>query len=212
MNLARAMAFGIGAILMVVLQFFGQATALDCNAILYQIINGGTGYANYQHVLALKETYNHNCLGAHPSDLPQRYGPRPIPQPEAPPPEPSPAEDYNNALTQAIAAENEYFGRLVMRGAPLPQNVPLSSGTQMMQNVTAPPPAPATFVDKFAPLTQTPGSGPAKLNSNLGDIKTLQPPAASNPAAPPPSQPWANPFPQTCTFNSPSCPMGPAAR
>ena len=99
--------------------------------------------------------------------------PTPQFQPQYQPPQPS-NNIYNNPLTREAIA----LGAMIMKDAPLPENVPLSSGLVMMQNTQAPAPvpAPANYVDPFVP-SPSPGVGAVKLNPDLGNAVTLQPPA-----------------------------------
>jgi hypothetical protein len=195
-----------------------QAVAQDCAAIFQQIIHGQPGFGSPERAAALSDFYNRNCRNARPVDVPAPFRPERIPEPQivypqppdssiyqAPPPQ---IDIYNNPLTR----EAERLGSLLMQGQPLRQNIPLSSGTVMMQNVPAPPPAPVDYKDPFAPPPNIPNPSPrAPIGSprgggSLTDIGTLQPPPA--PGTDNPAPQWTNPdFTRrtNCTFNSPAC-------
>jgi hypothetical protein len=85
-----------------------------------------------------------------------------------------------------VMREMQALGGMLMSDAPLPQNIPLSSGLVLMHNTQAPPPAPTNYIDPFtngpgwsppakpqAPVATT-TVGPNGLNRNLSDVGTMQ--------------------------------------
>jgi len=122
-----------------------------------------------------------------------------------------PQQPQMNALQRAIASELEFMGKIVMKGQPLRQDIPLSAGTVQMQMVRAPDPAPVGYADPFAvrtfaPVTQS-NAGPVK-SGNIWDPNQwvqLQPtqPNSNSPTSTWKSDTFVNP--KGCTFNSPDC-------
>ena len=71
-----------------------------------------------------------------------------------------------------IAHEFDALQRLLIRGQPLQQDIPLSAGTEKMQNVSAPAPAaPQNYVDPFQQRTL---SAPAPSVSSANRCGTNQ--------------------------------------
>jgi len=160
--------------------------AQNCQALLQQILSGG---ANVAWAVAAQQEYNRNCLGQ--KAQPPRSNPRRTYNPSPPTPYQAPTP---NTLPRKVMLEEAKLGEMINKGQPLRQNIPLSSGTKMMETVAAPPPAPANYVDPFAvgtfPAITKSTSGPVRPHGSIWDPSqsvTLSPPAA--PSAPPQPQP-----------------------
>jgi hypothetical protein len=148
-----------------------RAEAQDCQSMLNQLLNGQPGYGSPQWGQGIADQYNSNCLGGQSQ------------QPSSQPP----AENlFDNAVTRELSA----LDTMLIRGQPQRQDIPLSSGTVMMQNAPAPPPAPTNYVDPFAartfpPITES-AAGPVKKYGSIWDPSQwvrLSPPAQTPPAA-----------------------------
>jgi hypothetical protein len=124
--------------------------------------------------------------------------------PQEPPPQPN---IFDNALTR----EFERLGEMLMKGEPLRQDIPLSSGLVAMQNAPAPPPAPNGYSDPFAARWTPPASANSAPHTSgsiwdPNNAVRLEPPPP--PSAPTGSQPGSSGIylnPKNCTFDSPSC-------
>lgn len=138
---------------------------------------------------------------------------RPTPMPRFDPQYHAPQQNdiYNNPVMR----EFESLGERTMRGQPLRQNIPLSSGV-VRQEIYVPPP-PSNYVDPFARQAPSPPSNiqynaPAPsvrsnpAGNNFQSQSTMRPPANYvDPFAgkPTPSTTFINP--KGCTFDSPAC-------
>jgi hypothetical protein len=180
-----------------------RAEAQDCQALLRQILSGGS---NVPWGMAAADEYNRKCLG-------QPTLPQPIPQPTYNPPTYNPEQTYNpqgtyeapiqNNIANLIFQEASKLGEFIIKVQPLRENIPLSSGTKMMELYPAPPPAPTGYIDPFAagtfpPIKQS-TSGPVKSYGSIWDPSqwaTLSPPAepSTTPEQPKPSSGPCGPY------------------
>lgn len=181
--------------LVVIFAFCASANAQDCSQYV-----GAKARAAWEGNLALVyelDAQEKQCLS-------QRQQPQYAPGPQYQPP------PQNNFVNSAQLRELSALGGFVNRNAVLPQGIPLSSGTVMMQNAPAPPPAPTNYVDPFAARWTPPVStnSAPHVNGNIRDLNQVvrEVPTEQADAPPPPSNPpttFLNP--KNCTFDSLSC-------
>lgn len=177
-----------------------RADAQDCQAILNQLLSGHPGYGSAERATALGNQYN-NCMAGQQQQAPvyqqQQQQPYQLPQ-----------SDFANT---PVIRELTALSTLTSRNQPLRQDIPLSSGTVMMELVPAPPPAPRNYVDPFAarsfPAITSSAAGPVRRGSiwDPSQWVTMQPPKTNTPSSPQLNSSGTYTNPKNCTFDSPSC-------